>query len=203
MMRPVFALAAIALLAATPASAESRALSGFTAIEASGRLRVEVSQGPHFSVDIDGQRADRVVARVDGDTLALSTGPNWFRSGIDANVRVVMPALTALESSAGVDLIAHNINAGALSLEASSGSDLRVDGTCGSLVADASSGADLHAGGLRCDNVEVSASSGSVATVHARAAVNVDASSGADIFVEGEGRLGRVDISSGADLHHR
>lgn len=194
-----------AVLMAAPASAQTLPLSGFDAVDASGRLFVEIAQSPQFSVAMEGPHTDRVIARVVGNRLELSTRQNWFAgwSGVDANVRVTLPTVTGIEASAGVDVRAAGISADALSLEASSGADLRVDGTCRTLVADASSGADLSARNLICDAVTASASSGSDAVVHARVSADVDVSSGADLTVEGEGRLGQIDISSGGDLHHR
>ncbi|MBS0386563.1 MAG: DUF2807 domain-containing protein [Proteobacteria bacterium] len=197
-------LALVLLFAASPAQAEVRNLSGFDAIDASGSLNVEVAMGPQFSVQVEGSHPDRVLSSVSGNRLVLRTQHSWFsfNMGPTASVRVTMPSVRALQTSAGADLAAHGLRAEALSLAASSGSDLRADGACRSLRAAASSGADLRAGDLVCEAVDVSASSGSDATVNARVSADVNASSGADIRVRGGGKLGRVELSSGGDLHH-
>lgn len=202
-MKTILLAAAAALGCIGPAAAEPRALAGFDAIEASGRLSVQIEQGAAFAVDIAGPRADRVEARVQGGVLVLATPHNWFGFGQDANVRVTLPALRAIESAAGVEVVARDIQADALTLDASSGSSIDINGACRMLNVESSSGAEVRALGLRCDIVAVDASSGADAAVFAQASADVEASSGADVRVAGEGRLGRVSLSSGGDLHHQ
>ncbi len=202
-MRLHYILAAAGLGLPTPAFAETRDLSGFDAIDASGRLSVQIEQGPQFAVEITGPRVERVEALVRNGVLVLATPHNWFGFGQDANVRVTLPSLRAIESQAGVEVVARDIQAEALKLDASSGSSIDINGACRTLSVESSSGAEVRALGLRCDNVAVDASSGANAAVFAQTSADVDASSGADVRVEGEGRLGRVSLSSGGDLHHQ
>lgn len=202
-MKRHYILAAAAFAFAAPAFAETRNLAGFDAVNASGRLSVQIEQGPGFVVDITGPRAERVEALVRNGVLVLATPHNWFGFGQDANVRVTLPALRAIESSAGAEVVARDVQADALMLDASSGSSIDINGACRSLGVDSSSGAEVRALGLRCDNVAVDASSGADAAVFAQASADVEASSGADVRVAGPGRLGAVSLSSGGDLHHQ
>ena len=203
MIRPL--LVAASTLAITPlAHAETRALSGFDAVSASGKLQVEISQGAAHSVRLDGPRASEVISRVRDGRLELETPRTWFGlSNSRTHVRITMPSVRALSASAGAEMEARDMRADALALDSSSGAELTVTGTCGALSADASSGADLDARGLRCSTANVDSSSGADAYVQATELANVDASSGSDIYLTGGARIGGMDVSSGADVHRR
>lgn len=200
-MRLILATSVLALAAIGPAQAETRDLTGFTAVEASAGTDVEVTVGRGFSVEVTGRDADRIVTRVDGDTLRVHPVRGWsWRGRRDAHVRVTMPRVTGLASSSGADLTATGVNGGAVSLSSSSGADLRVSGTCESFSADASSGADIHATELRCVNGSVDVSSGADARVFASGRLNVDASSGGGVVAHGGAGIGNLSTSSGGSL---
>lgn len=203
MMKQAAFLALGVFALAGPAFAETRGLSGFTSVEAAGNVEVEVIQGDGFSVVVDDSRADRVLTHVRGDTLEIDMRRNWswFGSRPPGRVSVTMPEITALSAAAGSTVRAENVRADAISLDASSGADLIVSGTCNTLVADSSSGADLRARDLRCVNGSVESSSGADATVYLTGVVDVDASSGSDIRLLGGANMRNVEISSGADVH--
>ena len=194
---------ALAVAAAGPAFAEPRNLSGFTKVSASAGTDVTVTVGSGFNVDVSGPGADRVVTRVDGDTLVVTRrNSNWFSWGSSqrAAIRVAMPRVDGLSSSSGSDLVAANVNAENISLDASSGADLRVSGRCATFTADASSGSDIHAEALRCESGSVDVSSGADASVFAAGRVDVDASSGGGVVLHGNPSIGNVDLSSGGSM---
>jgi len=202
-MRLILAGCALAIVAAGSAYAEPRNLSGFTKVSASAGTDVTVAVGSSFNVDVTGPGANRVITRVDGDTLVVSRrNRSLFSWGAAqrAEVRVTMPRVEGLSSSSGADLVATNVNADVISLDVSSGADLRVSGRCGTFTADASSGSDLNAEALRCENGSVDASSGADARVFATGRVNVDASSGGGVVLHGNPGIGAVDLSSGGSM---
>lgn len=198
-MRLILA-SALVLATAGAAHAETRNVTGFTKVSASAGTDVEVTVGGGFSVEVTGRDANRIITRVSGDTLIVEPVRGWSWRGRQANVRVTMPRVDGLSASSGSDLVATGVNAGAISLDSSSGADLRVSGTCSSFTADASSGADLHAQNLRCENGSVDASSGADARVYASGRLDVDASSGAGVVAYGNPGIGNVDLSSGGSL---
>jgi hypothetical protein len=183
------------------AMAAPRDHSGFTQVSASAGTDVEVTVGSGFSVDVSGPGADRVVTRVSGDTLVVERerGFHWGATP-RALVRVTMPRVEGLSASSGSDLVATGVNGGNISLDSSSGADLRVSGRCATFVADASSGADIHAQDLHCENGSVDASSGADARVFASGRLNVDASSGGGVIAYGNPGIGNIDLSSGGSL---
>ena len=196
-MRVALGLAA-AILLVSPASAETRALSGFESVSASGRVEVEIVIGSHYAVDLTGPRVDQVITRVVAGRLEIETRrQNGPRRGRDAHVRITMPNLRALDISAGADVRARAIAAGAFAIDASSGALADITGSCGALTIDISSGANVRAGGFRCAEVRAEASSGASAIVHAADAIAVDASSGASVRWDGEARAHHIDLSSG------
>ena len=113
---------------------------------------------------------------------------------------LTMPRVDGLSAASGADLVATGLNGGAITLESSSGADLRVSGTCSSFSADASSGADLSAQNLRCESGSVDVSSGADARVHATGRLDVDASSGGGVVAYGNPAIGNIELSSGGSL---
>lgn len=199
-MRTILAASALALATAGVAHAETRNLSGFTKVEANAGTDVEVTVGSAFSVEVTGRDANRIVTRVQGDTLVVEPTRGWSWRGRQANVRVTLPRVNALSASSGADLVATGVNGGDLALDSSSGADLRVTGTCATFTAQASSGADIDARNLRCESGSVDASSGADAHVFASGRLNVDASSGGGVVAYGNPGIGNINLSSGGSL---
>lgn len=199
-MRLILAASALVLTTAGVAHAEVRNLTGFTQVSASAGTDVEVTVGGAFRVEVTGRDADRIITRVSGDTLIVEPVRGFSWRGRQANIRVSMPRAEGFSASSGSDLVATGINGGDITLDSSSGADLRVSGTCATFRADASSGADLHAQNLRCENGSVDVSSGADARVYATGRLNVDASSGGGVVAYGNPGIGNIDLSSGGSL---
>ncbi len=199
-MRLILAAAVLVLATASVASAETRNLSGFTKVSANAGTDVQVTIGPTYSVEVTGRDANRIVTRIQGETLIVEPTRGWSWRGRQANVRVTMPRVTGLSASSGADLVATGVSGGAIELASSSGADLQVSGTCGSFTADASSGADIDARNLRCEGGSVDVSSGADARVYASAQLDVDASSGGGVVAYGNPGIGNINLSSGGSL---
>lgn len=199
-MRLILAASALVLASAGVAHAEVRNLAGFTKVDANAGTDVQVTVGGAFRVEVTGRDADRIVTRVQGDTLVVEPVRGFSWRGRQANIRVTMPRVEGLSASSGADLVATGVNGGAIALDSSSGADLRVSGTCASFTADASSGSDLDARQLRCESGSVDVSSGAGARVFASGRLDVDASSGGGVVAYGNPGIGNIDLSSGGSL---
>lgn len=196
---------ALALMAA-PAAAETRALTGFTAISASEGVIVEITQGPDYSVVVSGPQADQIATSVSNNRLHISRkGFLNFGDGPDAHVQVTLPRLEALNASAGVQVTARDlvgqrlaiqvsqgavvevthVRIGGLSLSASQGAQLSIDGACTNLTARASMGGMVEADGLECANAIANASMGGMLEIHARESIEASASMGGVVEVSG------------------
>lgn len=197
-------LASVALLAlAGVASAETRNLSGFTGVSASDRIRVEVTAGESYRVEVTGSDTEKVLTRIDDDTLLIRRRNRSFWGGtprIDATVRVTLPRVESLASSRGAELSATGINAQEMSLSAAMGGELRASGACTRLDAAVSMGGTIDARDLHCADADIAASMGGEASVFASNRYDVAASMGATVSVSGEGERGDVSLSMGGTL---
>ncbi|MDC9823477.1 DUF2807 domain-containing protein [Devosia sp. ZB163] len=232
-MRPttmLAAAAAVALLLAVPAYAETRAieLPAFTAVDISSGIDAVVKIGPTQSIEAeasDPRLLDDLQVKVEGRTLKAYFDWNIFdllSFGSDRRItlHITAPALDTVDASAGSDINATGITgdrlsfnassgadisasgvvAKAINLQASSGAGLDIAGTCDVAKANASSGSDLDASDLVCATVDANASSGSDLEVHATGAVKVNASSGSDVTVSGSPSDVEQESSSGGDI---
>lgn len=202
MKSPFIALFAALIASAGLAHAEQRPLSGFDRISASAGTRVEVAVGRAFSVEVTGRDAERIVTRVSNGALIVEPVREWWpwRGRREALVRVTMPSVSGLDASSGARVTAAGVAGGPIALEASSGANLDVSGTCSTFTVDASSGAEIDASALQCDNGSVDVSSGARAHVFATGVLDVDASSGGDVIASGNPGIGSIDLSSGGSL---
>lgn len=181
---------------------ENREITGyFTAIEASEGLDVYVRQDREFSIKVEADEnvIDMIGTDIRDGRLKVHEIENIGRA--TKKVYVSLPEITALEASSGGSLIGESpIEADKVSLDASSGADLRLELAADQVEADCSSGADMRLGG-RANLLYASASSGS--DINAMDLVvrtcRADASSGADIKVHVTEAL-TAEASSGADI---
>jgi hypothetical protein len=175
----------------------------FTVVSASEGLDVYVSQGADYaiSVEADENIIDLIGTDISDGKLKVHAIENIGRA--TKKVYVTLPEVTALYASSGADLVTQGeVRADKISLDASSGSDLKVELTADEVDADTSSGADIRITG-QANLFFADASSGSdikakdflVKTCHA------DASSGANITVNVSESL-MADASSGADISY-
>lgn len=193
---------------AASAATQTYDLDGFTKVETSAGVKVELTQADAFSIEAEGsERAiERLAVSVRGDTLELGrvTNNRWNRGNYDeVTVMVTMPDVEGLGASSAGEIDAEMISAGDLKLAASSGARVVARGACERLNADASSGGRVDAGALPCDDVDADASSGGSITVFARESVDASASSGGSIVVDGQPTDVESTKSSGGSVRIR
>ena len=188
-MKRVFAVTALALMLAAPASAEMRSLRGFTAVAVSDGIDVVVTAGSPYAVEVTGADSARVETIVEDGALRIrQRNRPWFgRRDLNASVRVNLPELNAIAASRGVSVSATGVEAETFDLAVSMGAEVRVAGTCGALDASASMGAVIRANELHCRTADVAASMGADASIYVTEAYEGSASMGASINVDGDG----------------
>jgi len=200
---------AATLLAISAAQAETKTydFSGFTGIDASVGVDVEVSVGGDYAVRAEGDAKELERLRIERETLKIDRNRNrgWFQINrrSDFTVFVTMPSLEDVEVSSGADVSAASIDTDHFRVSVSSGADATLSGTCDTIEADGSSGADLDAEDLRCANADADVSSGADLTVYASESVDADASSGGSIRVYGGPQSTNVSKSSGGSVSIR
>jgi hypothetical protein len=214
---------AFLLPVAASAATRSYDLGSFDSISVAAGVEVEFQVGPARSIvaETDAAGFDDLQITMSGTELHIGR-PNrsWYSSGRrpQYQVRVAAPLLRALRASSGAevrvegavrgdfsvsassgsDVTVASLQAGNVKAKASSGADLTIAGQCASLDADSSSGADIDAERLTCGVVKVEASSGSDVSVAATRNFEGQASSGADVRVDGTPPVVRFRRSSGA-----
>jgi hypothetical protein len=205
----------IAFLAlSTEARAESRSieLPSFTSARFNSQLNAKIVVGDVQSITIeaaDGADLDDVRYDVVNGQLRMWTDRDFFdvvsfRSG-QVVVTITVPSLTALEASGASRVTASgltgpnvSLNAAATSIivangvesdhvriNASSVGQVYVSGSCEMVEAEVSSAATVNAGGLKCVDADVVASSASLTTIYASGLVTADASSAARVLLAG------------------
>lgn len=202
-MRSIIITGAAIMALATAATAETRAVSDFTGVSASDRIRVEVAIGEQYRVDVTGSDASRVTTRIDDSTLVIrrTNRPIWGGTPpIDATVHVTMPRVASLASSRGADLVAADVNTRDIELAAAMGGTLRVSGVCTNLDAAASMGGSIRAEGLQCRDADVSVSMGGDARVYATNRYDVSAAMGGSANVAGGGQSGDISTTMGGSV---
>ena len=190
----------------------------FTVISAAEGLDVYVTQDRDFEilVEADENIIDLIGTDIKNGKLRIHAIENIGRA--TKKIYVTLPEITALSTSSGADLITRErIEADEISLDASSGSDLRIQlnadmvyadtssgasirisGAANTLYADASSGADIRAGEFEVKTCEADASSGADIRVNVSEQLVADASSGADIKYTGEASVKKNKSVSGS-----
>ena len=194
-----------AALVALPAMADEQSfdLDGFTSVDSSAGVSVDITVGSGYSIRAEGSEKalDRLRIEVKGDTLYVGRKRkvNWGKTG-SVDVTVTMPALESLDSSSGSSIDASGVEASDFSADASSGSRISVSGSCTDLNADVSSGARIDAKDLECKKVIADGSSGGSISASADTRLIADASSGASIRVYGSPTDVDIDKSSGGSV---
>lgn len=179
-------------------------LTGFDRINAGGGYQLVVEVGESWSVTLDGDSDDfdEIEASVDGDELVLRQHQRMFRGrrALDVTVRVTLPAINAVDFHRGVESEITGIAADAFSVDVSTGAEVELSGTCGTLDVDLSTGGSLQARFLECQSVDVEASTGAEGRLFAGERAEVHASMGASVRVFGSPSDREAQSSMGGEI---
>ncbi|MBU1176605.1 MAG: DUF2807 domain-containing protein [Alphaproteobacteria bacterium] len=212
------ASAALSLLAATGALAESRSydLDSFDKVAIATGLTAVITRGESQSLRIETKRngvLDQIDLDVRNGELRARRHTNLldiiFSGGLlnmmhfdnDATLYITLPNLSGVSASSGASVEADLIEGEAATLDASSGARIDIAKVeVGTLSLAASSGAGIELAGT-CDTAAIEVSSG--ASIRAGELsckdVDVDGSSGASASFQAEGRV-TGSLSSGASV---
>lgn len=194
------------------AQAETRSydVEAFTAVKAATGVNVDIKVGPAQSISADGPDGEmdrlQIISKSGRLVVKRKSKKRWgWNWGDDSNfnVTITMPELNSIDVSSGASVDAEGVNSERVILDASSGADIDVGGTCGIVSADASSGADINARDLVCREASADVSSGASIDVHATERFDGDASSGGGISVHGKPTQVNSSESSGGGIRVR
>ncbi len=214
-----------------PEKNQTRNVKGFNAVEASTGIVVFISMGDKESVKVDADEdiISDVITEVKSGTLHIymksRRGFNLFNRHNYSSVKVYVTAteLNRLKASSGAEVRsestlsgdAMDVNASSggivntdlvyknITMDASSGAQLRIKGRAKYLDVSTSSGGIIDADDLKAEFCKASASSGGNASVLTTTEINARASSGGNIRYSGNPGTKNINKSSGGSVHSR
>ena len=225
----LIALTAINISALASDRTENRNHKNFHAVKVSSGIDLYLKMGEAEDVKVvaDNDDIDRIITEVRDGTLHIYMKSNSvfnfnFGSG-SKKVYVTVKELDGIDASSGSDVVSENTLSGdQLDIEASSGSDIKLDivyknftldvssgsdakisGRTKNFSAEASSGSDINAKDLESVVCKARASSGSDISVNVSDEIYARASSGSDINYYGSPQIKDIDESSGGDVSRR
>lgn len=225
-MRSLLALTLVSSLSAFAANtSETRKVSAFDGINASGGLTLEVKPGePALTLEGEPEVIAAYVTEVKDGVLHLHRDARTWRDVFrnqQVTVRVTTPALKSLEVSGGIDatvrdvinqrafsthlsggikLRATGISSDTVKVDASGGVQATLEGKAKTVDVDVSGGTTLDTRALQATAVTLDASGGCDVKVHASKSVKGEASGGVSVDVYGNPPELRVETSGAATV---
>jgi len=166
---------------------EERNLTGFSKIEASSAVTLDITAQKDFGVSVkaDDNLLEHIKTEVDGDTLKI-----FPKGGVSTknkiSIKISMPELTGLDVSGASTAVVSNVSTDKLDLTASGASKIKIQGRANELNADASGASRIDAENLAVENADVKAIGASDSTISTANELNADASGASSIYYTGE-----------------
>ncbi|GAB3792195.1 hypothetical protein GCM10028819_01970 [Spirosoma humi] len=208
---------------------KDRTVSGFTGLSVTSGIDVYLTQGnsEKLTLDVRGLEEDQIVSRVRNGVLELYVdrkGMNWnFNQGNSVKAYITFKQLTNLQANGGSDVFGQGtLSFNDLNVDASGGSDVKLDlraerlnvsasggadailqGSARTLNASGSGGSDLDARKLIAETCNASSSGGSDVYVNASKEMSLKASGGSDIYYYGHGKVLASSKSGGSDIKRK
>ena len=221
----ILALASVLVFAQE--KTEVRNVTGFSKIDVSEGIKVELTLGDKEFVEVtaDEEYIDIVITEVSNGELDIYIkGNNWWNSNNrKILVKVTATKVESIDVSSGASVISQNlIENDELEMSASSGSSLKIafkakeascdvssrataklKGVAKYFDTEASSGSSIHASDVIAVKVKADVSSGASISVHAEEEIDAEASSGGSIKYSGSPKIVDVDKSSGGSVNKK
>jgi hypothetical protein len=186
------------------AKTETRKADGFSKVDASGAVNVEIVAQKDFSVSIeaDDNLLGNIKTEVSGDTLKIYS-EDKISPKTQINVKISMPEIVGLEVSGASSADVSSVKTDLIKLKASGASKIRIDGEVIRLDADASGASKIDAEELKGEDANVDASGASTATVLATEEVHLDASGASKISYVGEPKRIKQNASGASSINKK
>lgn len=200
---------------------EERDLEDFNALNVSRGMNVYVTMGNDYKVvvEADENLHNSIVTELHGDELQIKA-IDIIRNASSLKVFVTLPQLEAAKSSSGSNVYSENVlkvndidlavssganltfslQAGAVEAKASSGSNIFLEGNAISINAKASSGSNIKAGDLKAKSARANVSSGANIWLSTENELQATASSGGNVFYNGNPSGIEISKSSGGNV---
>ena len=155
----------------------------FDRIAASGAIKLKISQGSGYKVNLVGNEASKKAIKIEqhGDQLKIST-KNWKgHSNLNITVEITMPSIRELELSGACTALAKGFKENNIEIEINGASNLDLEGQTQSLDIELSGASFLNASRLKARKVDIEASGASKIKVWADNTLHVEASGASHI----------------------
>ena len=207
-----------------PKEKEIRKVSGFEAIEVSHGIDVYLTMGSSELVEVETSEdlLEHLITEVKGKTLKIYFDKS-FNWNDETTVWIQAREINGINASGGADVIGEDVvetrelelnasggsdiklevNTGRIEAEVSGGADIKLSGFTEMLVVNTSGGSDFNSYELTARRADLEASGGSDIKVTVEEELDARASGGADIYYKGDPTNVNSDSSSGGDVSHR
>ncbi len=203
---------------------ENRTVGSFTGVDVKGNIKVILTQSesPNVKITADKNFLSEITTEVKENVLHISVSNNISRrEKIEAHISTnTISSLSVaagarlesadaiqgneliLECSSGASTVL-TLNYRKIEGESSSGAEIKLKGTAGSVVLDASSGAMIDAENLVAQVGDLSGSSGALIKVNIASELSADITSGASIRYAGSPNIKNLNTGSGGTLQKK
>jgi len=170
-------------------SSETRTVSSFTAVEASGAFTLEVTSGTATAsvvVEGDDNIVPLFVTEVSGDELSLRMPSGSYSTKTALVVRVSAPDVARVDMSGAIEAVAAGLRGERFDSMMSGSCDLRAQGQVGESHLSVSGASKIRAFDLTADRVELALAGSTKAEVHAAQRLIVKASGASTVRYRGQ-----------------
>lgn len=183
-------------------ASETRTLSAFTEIHASGAFQLEVQSGAATaSVVIQGD--DNIVpvfvTQVSGDALELHLPNGSYSTNVPLIVRVSAPTVVRVKSSGAIGTRIDGVSGAKFDADLSGSCKLRAAGAVDAFAVDGSGATQIEAFELVAQNVSLDLSGSSKVDVNAALALDVTASGASTVRYRGKPEV-KTSVSGAATV---
>lgn len=202
----------------------TRKVPTFDAITVSGGIDLYITQGitQRVTIETTADRQGDIVAEVRNGMLRIYNDSHfkWSFGRTTMKARITVPNLASIHASGGSDVYNNgylkfdnlrlqasggsdmklDINGARLTCNASGGADLKLSGKVSYLEVEVSGGSDFIAYDLKAIKAKINASGGSDAKVSVSGELDASANGGADIFYRGNPTRVNKHTSGGSDI---
>ena len=212
-------------------NAEVRNVPGFHGVKISGGIDLYITQGTTEGVAIsvnDSKYRNNIKTEVEDGILKI-----YYDAGMGIHINwggarnmkayVTIKDISELQASGGSDVYVEGslqatalnlhltggsdfhgqVNTGIFTVKQSGGSDVKVSGKAGNITVDANGGSDFIGYDLVSDNCDIDASGGSDVYITVNKQMNVKASGGSDISYKGDCVIKNYHASGSSDVHRK
>lgn len=169
---------------------QSRQTGAFDSVQTKGAVDLDIVIGAQtaVAVDMDDNLQALIRTEVHGRTLLIDSKGSWSADR-DPHVRIVLPALSAVDMEGSGNAALKGLNGGELALRVDGSGDIDASGHVASLAVLVNGSGDARLGPLRADTAEVRINGSGNVTVNAVRTLEASIYGSGDIHYRGDPKV--------------